>query len=180
VPPVLAPSDAKAPAYRPKTIVPTAGRRAAPPPDEEENEFVPTPTSLTASQLFDDITPSPVSTSGPGPEPFAAQAARGSGVSAADEGMALLKARRFGEARTKLAEALRRDPRNRVVRVSYHLCVGHDLAAQGRADDARKQFESALVLDPQNADAVAALRSETTEKREQKRTFLSKMLDRKE
>src|SRR5205807_4798170 len=95
--------------------------------------------------------------------PSAAAAASG-GRNAAEDGLALYQARNWREGRTKLAEALRRDPRNRPLRVAYHLCVGYDLREQNRDDEARKQFESVLVLDPENADAVGALRSQSTDR----------------
>ena len=141
---------------------------------DEMGSFAPVAPNLDAQELFGDLAPTPP----PQPVPHMIAPARPAGTGAAEEGLALLAQRRFGEARTRLAEALRREPRNRAIRISYHLCVGYDLRSQGRDDDARKQFESVLVLDPQNSEAVAALRSQSVEKREQRRGFLRKILDR--
>src|SRR5262249_41683315 len=154
---------------RPRTIFPKVA--SEPPP---ENEFQPSPTQLTAQDLFDDISSqqTPVASAEAAPE--AARRPQASSRPAAEEGFDLFAQNRYGEARTKLAEALRRDPRNRKMRVTYHLAVGFDLRSQGRDDDARKQFESVLVLDPENAEAVAALRSQSAEKQAAKRTFLDK------
>jgi tetratricopeptide (TPR) repeat protein len=141
-----------------------------------DQEFVPTPTNLSAADLFADLAESqPVATQGVAGPAAAASPRRGA---ASEDGMELYRAKRWSEARTKLSEALRRDPRNRAVRIAYHLSVAHDLGEQGRAEEARKQFESVLVLDPENAEAIAALRNQSFERREEKRGFLKKLLDR--
>jgi tetratricopeptide (TPR) repeat protein len=157
---------------RPKTLIP---RVEEPPPSDE---FRPSPTQLRAGDLFDDSQPMVVQ---PPPSAMELQkpAAPGGGRPAAEAGLDLANQKRYSEARTKLAEALRRDPRNRVLRVAYHFSVGMDLSQQGRHDEARKQFESVLLLDPENAQAVAALRSQSSEKQAAKRSFLDGLLRKK-
>ena len=161
---------------RPKTVFPRMAERAP----EPEEDFTPVPTQLTARDLFDDSQPLPVQPPSAAIEADAGAARRvGASRPAAEEGLDLFQKKRYVEARTKLAEALRRDPRNRVLRVTYHLSVGMDLKEQGRHDDARKQFESVLVLDPENAEAIAALRSQSSEKQAAKRSFLDGIFGKK-
>ena len=174
VPQSLSPSSQPVVPPRPKTIVPGFG-------GTPEQEFKPASTQLTARDLFDDISqPLPVQPPAGAIEPAggAAKPVRG-GRPAAEDGLDLYQKQRYAEARNRLAEALRRDPRNRILRVTYHLSVGMDLKSQGRDEDARKQFESVLVLDPENADAIAALRSQSSEKQAAKRSFLDGIFGKK-
>ena len=167
VPQSLAPSAQPVVPPRPKTIVP--GHMVDAPADE----FKPASTQLTAKDLFDDISqPLPVQPPAAVIEPAGGKRAAAGARPAAEEGLDLYNKKHYAEARNKLAEALRRDPRNRVLRVTYHLSVGMDLKSQGRDDDARKQFESVLVLDPENADAISALRQQSSDKQAAKRSFL--------
>ena len=186
VPPALQPGTGVHPAVpaRVPTEPPPAPPAAAQPEEPAaptapfEPEFAPTPRSLSSEDLFGGLA-GPAGRAAAPPAPTAPAAARPAATrSAGEEGLELYRAQQYGDARTRLAEALRRDPRNRPYRVAHHLSIGFELRAQNREQEARRQFESVLFLDPENADALAALRSPSTDQREQKRGFLKKLLDR--
>jgi hypothetical protein len=101
-----------------------------------------------------------------GPRPFRA----GTGVAPARptaeviaEARELIATREWTRAREILAEALRREPRNRVARALYHLASAEALMAEGKAVDARTQLEVALAHDPTLAEARAAMERTRTE-----------------
>jgi hypothetical protein len=187
-----APRKSRAPQAAPVAAAVAPPTRPAPAPAPQvgfnppQSDFAPTPSKLTASDLFGDLggsgsvpTPGAASPAAPAGAPSATMPRKGNNA-AAEEGLALYRNKQYAQARNKLAEALRRDPRNRVIRVTYHLAAGFDLKSQNREDDARKQFESALVLDPDNAEAVAGMRAPSGDKPETtaKRTLFGKLLNR--
>jgi DnaJ domain len=79
------------------------------------------------------------------------------------EARELIATRECARAREILAEALRREPRNRVARALYHLAAAEALLAEGKAVDARTQLEVALAHDPTLTEARAAMDRTRTE-----------------
>jgi uncharacterized protein (TIGR02266 family) len=76
----------------------------------------------------------------------------------AAEGRAALREGRFRDARAKLAEAIRLDPRDRYLRAAFHLASGYDARQEGRAAEAIDHFETALVFDKACDEAIRELR----------------------
>jgi uncharacterized protein (TIGR02266 family) len=76
----------------------------------------------------------------------------------AAEGRAALKTGRYRDARAKLAEAIRLDPRDRFLRAAFHLASGHDERAEGRDAEALEHFHTALVFDKACEEAIRELR----------------------
>jgi tetratricopeptide (TPR) repeat protein len=76
----------------------------------------------------------------------------------AHEGRAALKEGRFHDARVKLAEAIRLDPRDRYLRAAFHLASGYEARQQGREAEAADHFETARVFDKAGDEAIRELR----------------------
>lgn len=74
-----------------------------------------------------------------------------------DQARELLAADQHDEARTLLAGALKRSPRNRPLRALYHVAFGRKLMAEGEGVKAIAQFEAAIAHDRMCAEARASL-----------------------
>jgi tetratricopeptide (TPR) repeat protein len=83
---------------------------------------------------------------------------------------------RYREAREALQRLAAEDPATKKFRVQLHLATGLEHRAAARFDEAIRELERAVALDPECADAAEALRR----LQEQKRSggFLSKLFGR--
>jgi uncharacterized protein (TIGR02266 family) len=106
----------------------------------------------TRRLLEEDLFSEPVSTGAAPPEVTLSTA------HLAAEGRAALKAGRYRDARAKLAEAIRLDPRDRFLRAAFHLASGYDERTQGRDAEALEHFQTALVFDKACEEAIRELR----------------------
>ena len=65
--------------------------------------------------------------------------------------------KRWPEAKAKLGEAQKIDPRHRGIKALYHVACGFELRAQGKGSEAMLHFETALAHDPECTFARRAL-----------------------
>jgi hypothetical protein len=107
----------------------------------ELNEPAESPADVFAPKARDASTPPPIATQG----------------QAETEGRDALANGRWEEAREKLAEALRGDPRNRKLRALYHVASGMEMRVRGKDTEAQIHFETALRHDRECAEARRAL-----------------------
>lgn len=70
----------------------------------------------------------------------------------------MLQEGRYREAREALLRLATEEPGTRKFRVTLHLAWGLEHRHEGRADDAARELERALALEPDNAEAAEALR----------------------
>lgn len=82
---------------------------------------------------------------------------------------------RYREAREAFFKLASEDPQMRKYRVSLHLAWGLEHRAAGKAEDAQRELERALALDPENTDAAEALRKIEADK---KKGLFSKLFGR--
>jgi uncharacterized protein (TIGR02266 family) len=126
-----------------------APARAAPPRPEGSSRAIPTRRLLEEDLFSERVEAGPDAA----PPDVTLSTAR-----LAAEGRGALKAGRYRDARAKLAEAIRLDPRDRFLRAAFHLASGHDERAQGHDAEALEHFQTALVFDKACEEAIRELR----------------------
>ena len=82
----------------------------------------------------------------------------------------------YAEARTKLAAALRAQPRNRTLLAAYYVALGFELLARNRPEEGAASFQRALLCDGHNQRAVAALREIAATRMAARRRTLAKLM----
>lgn len=172
----VAPPKARTPATQPPSGPPP--RTSSTPPTQPPSG--PAPTRVAAPS------PRPVSPSAGAPARSRAgsttdvqailDAAKGRG-GRFEHANRLIAEGKFREARELLQKIAAEDPQNRKYRVRLGLAWGLEYRAERKYDEALRELERALGLDPENAEVADALRK-TREQREANRGLISKLLRR--
>jgi tetratricopeptide (TPR) repeat protein len=75
-----------------------------------------------------------------------------------DDAVASLNSGKYQEAREAFFKLASEDPQNRRYRIQLHIAWGHEHAEAGRGEDALREYQRALNLDPTLRDVAAAVK----------------------